>query len=115
MTGVCPFDGPHNLHPEDPCPVCGDLGHLPEEYEESSHSNCVHDRGHRMTDTIEVVLAEKLKTVRKQLQQEQHKTECLRISRDEWKRKAEAFEAQAKGKITDEWRRRVAAGEEGEV
>lgn len=54
-------------------------------------------------------------TFRKQIQQEQHKTECLRISRDEWKRKAEAFEAQAKGKITDEWRRRVAAGEEGEV
>jgi hypothetical protein len=22
----CPFDGPNSLRPEDPCPVCGDLG-----------------------------------------------------------------------------------------
>jgi len=22
----CPFDGPHKLKPEDPCPICGDLG-----------------------------------------------------------------------------------------
>lgn len=22
----CPFDGPHNYKPTDPCPVCGDLG-----------------------------------------------------------------------------------------
>lgn len=61
------------------------------------------------------VAASLVEAFRKQIQQEQHKAECLRISRDEWKRKAEAAEAQAKGKITDEWRRRVAAGEEGEV
>ena len=22
----CPFDGPHKLKPEDPCPICADLG-----------------------------------------------------------------------------------------
>lgn len=60
--------------------------------------------------------------LRKQLQQKdniiaQMKSDLsgMRCARDEWKRKAEVFEAQAKRKITDEWRRRVAAGEEGEV
>jgi uncharacterized coiled-coil DUF342 family protein len=60
--------------------------------------------------------------LRKQIQQKdniiaQMKSDLsgMRCARDEWKRKAEVFEAQAKGKITDEWRRRVAAGEEGEV
>ena len=26
MPASCPFDGPHNFLPTDPCPVCGDLG-----------------------------------------------------------------------------------------
>ena len=66
-----------------------------------------------MTDTAEL---------RKQIQQKdgiiaQMKSdlEGMRYARDEWKRKAEAAELQAKGKITEEWRRRVADGEEGEV
>lgn len=25
-TYECPFEGDHDLGPEDPCPVCGDLG-----------------------------------------------------------------------------------------
>lgn len=46
--------------------------------------------------------------LRKQNQELQNALSCMTASRDRWK-------AEAKGKITDEWRRRVAAGEEGEV
>lgn len=46
--------------------------------------------------------------LRKQNQELQNALSCMTASRDRWR-------AEAKGKITDEWRRRVAAGEEGEV
>lgn len=44
----------------------------------------------------------------KQNQELQIALSCMTASRDRWK-------AEAKGKITDEWRRRVAAGDEGDV
>lgn len=46
--------------------------------------------------------------LRKQNQELKIALSCMTASRDRWK-------AEAKGKITDEWRRRVAAGDVGEV
>lgn len=46
--------------------------------------------------------------LRKQNQELQIALSCMTASRDRWK-------AEAKGKITEEWRRRVADGDVGEV
>lgn len=72
-----------------------------------------------MTDTTELdptrlapdtlhVMSDQVSDLRKQNQELKIALSCMTASRDRWK-------AEAKGKITDEWRRRVAAGEEGEV
>lgn len=72
-----------------------------------------------MTDTTELdpsrlapdtlhVMSSEVSSLRKQNQELQIALSCMTASRDRWK-------AEAKGKITEEWRRRVAAGEEGEV
>lgn len=41
----CPFSAgapKHNLAPADPCPVCGDLGNMPEAYaDEEEISHCI--------------------------------------------------------------------------
>lgn len=41
LTVGCPFDGPHGFAPEDPCPICGDLGTLGPVYEEPRQSRCL--------------------------------------------------------------------------
>lgn len=38
-TRRCPFDGPNNLLPSDPCPVCGETGEF--EDENSTGAACV--------------------------------------------------------------------------
>lgn len=51
-------------------------------------------------------LAAQAGDLQKKNQELQTALSCMTASRDRWK-------AEAKGKITDEWRRRVAAGEDG--
>lgn len=52
------------------------------------------------------VMSDQVSDLRKQNQELKVALSCMTASRDRWK-------AEAKGKITDEWRRRVAAGEDG--
>lgn len=72
-----------------------------------------------MTDTTELdlsrlapdtlhVMSEQVSSLRKQNQELQNALSCMTASRDRWR-------AQAKGKITQEWLRRVAEGDVGEV
>jgi uncharacterized coiled-coil DUF342 family protein len=49
-------------------------------------------------------------TLRRQLQEAHHTINCLVASRDKHKRRADAAEAQLKGKITPEWRAIYEAG-----
>jgi hypothetical protein len=41
---TCPFNGPNDLRPEDPCPVCGDVGLYDVDDFEPKISNCIDDR-----------------------------------------------------------------------
>jgi hypothetical protein len=45
----CPFDGPTKLRPEDPCPVCGDLGEITDD-----SPRC--PRSKEMSDFIPLIL-----------------------------------------------------------